>query len=106
MEPLQTAASLTLLVVWSGCVLEPIVRFWLLSGGLPTVQRSRLRSLTLAYCGIIAVLALSVMDGLTGGNSSRLEVTTTVISVIVIPLLHVAYAPTPRLPPISPDRQQ
>ena len=93
MEPLQTAASLTLLVVWSGCVLEPIVRFWLLSGGLPAVQRSRLRSLTLAYGGIIAVLALSVIDGLTGGNSSRLEVTTTVISVIVIPLFYVAYAP-------------
>jgi PAS domain S-box-containing protein len=104
--PVETGAALALLVVWSGCVLEPIVRFWLLSRGLPVVQRSRLRSLTLAYGGIIAVLVLSVIGGLTGGSGGRLEVTTTVISLIVIPLFYMAYAPPRWLRRVWREREQ
>ena len=90
--PLEAAAALVMLIVWAGCVLEPVVRFWRHSSGLPAVQRSRLRALTLAYSGIIVILALSVVVGIQGGGS-HLGLAATSLALVVTPLFYGAYAP-------------
>ena len=40
MTSAQSAATIALVVVWSACVLEPIVRFWAASRRRPAVQRA------------------------------------------------------------------
>ncbi|MFN2581306.1 MAG: ATP-binding protein [Candidatus Dormibacteria bacterium] len=90
--PMEAAAAVLLLVVWSGCVLEPVGRFWVHSNRLPVVQRSRLRALTLAYSGIIAILVLSVIVGFTGGGN-HLGLASTSLALVVAPLFYVAFAP-------------
>src|SRR6266852_2758832 len=49
-------AAIVLVLVWSALVLEPIVRFWLVARELPAVQAWRLRSLSLGFAGIVAIL--------------------------------------------------
>src|SRR5260370_13465371 len=43
-----TLIAVALVLVWSACVGEPIVRFWIVARNLPAVQAWRLRSLSLA----------------------------------------------------------
>ena len=89
---LQAAASVLLLAVWGGCVLEPVISFWVHTRYLPAVQRGRLRALTLAYGGLIVILAISVGTGL-GGGGSRLSLATTALALVVAPLFYVTFAP-------------
>ena len=89
---LQAGAALVLLGVWAGCVLEPVLRLWFRSRRLPGVQRSRLRALTLAYALIIGLLVLDVIVGLAGAGN-RFSAVTTALSLVVVPLFYVAYAP-------------
>ena len=88
----QAAASVLLLAVWGGCVLEPVISFWVLTRDLPVVQRGRLRALTLAFGGLIVILAISVGTGL-GGGGSRLSLATTALALVVAPLFYVTFAP-------------
>ena len=88
----QAAASVLLLAVWGGCVLEPVISFWVHTRDLPVVQRGRLRALTLAYGGLIVILAISVGTGL-GGGGSRLSLATTALALVVAPLFYVTFAP-------------
>ena len=92
-SPMQAAAALVLTVVWWACVFEPVVRFWRLAGSLPSVQRARLRALTLAYSGIIVVLLLSVVGSLTGGGGANLGLAASSLSLVIVPLFYVAFAP-------------
>ena len=53
---LQSAATTLLVVVWSACVIEPIVRFWMASRHRPAVQRARLRAIAGGYGAIVLIL--------------------------------------------------
>ncbi|TME94510.1 MAG: hypothetical protein E6I34_03475, partial [Chloroflexi bacterium] len=49
-------AAIGLILVWSATVIEPVIRFWLVARGLPAVQSWRLRSLSLGFAGLVALL--------------------------------------------------
>lgn len=102
---LQATASLLLLAVWGACVLEPVISFWVHSGRLPAVQRGRLRALTLAYGGIIVILAISVGTGL-GGGGSRLSLATTALALVVAPLFYATFAPPTWLRRVWREREE
>jgi signal transduction histidine kinase len=90
--PLQTAALLALVLGWSACVAEPIIRFWLASLGRPAVQKMRLRSLSIAYGGLVGILLVS------GGASSAVQspagqLVIQLIALSIVPLLYVSFSP-------------
>jgi len=67
---LQTGAALLILLVWGATVIEPCVRFWLVARGLPAVQAWRLRSLSLGFAGIVAILLFAIL-ALGAGAATR-----------------------------------
>jgi signal transduction histidine kinase len=89
--PSQSVVLLALVAVWTTCVGEPIVRFWLASRTRPAVQRARLRSLSFAYAGIVAILVIAVAVQPT--PHSPLAITIGVSVLALLPLLYAALAP-------------
>ena len=80
------------LAIWGLCVAEPIVRFWLVARELPSVQAWRLRSLSLGFGGLLAILVVAISAGLL----IRLPVVQVVIQVTalaIVPLLYASFAP-------------
>src|ERR1700680_4216495 len=55
-KSLVTWAGVVLVLAWSATVVEPIVRFWLVARGLPAVPAWRLRTLSLGFAGLVALL--------------------------------------------------
>jgi signal transduction histidine kinase len=89
---LQDLAALALVFVWSGCVVEPIVRFWTASRGRPAVQRARLRALGGGYAAIMLILLVAGFGG-TAAASVLVQWTFELIAVIALPLLLISFAP-------------
>ena len=88
----QQVAVLAVILVWAAQVGEPLVRFWLASGGRPAVQRARLRALSAGYAGL--VLVLLVAGG--GGEAVRGAVPQFLIQLValaMVPLLHASFSP-------------
>src|SRR5262245_39161672 len=54
--PGQGLVADALILAWVGLVGEPVVRFWLASRGRPSVQRARLRGLSVGFAVLIAIL--------------------------------------------------
>jgi PAS domain S-box-containing protein len=92
LAPLQVVAVLVFSAVWLACVIEPLAHLWLLSRGLPAVQRARLRSITVAYTGVIVVLLISVAASLVLGGS-HVEVTVAIPAILILPLFYTGFAP-------------
>src|SRR5712691_2628903 len=88
----QTVSALVLIVVWAGLVTEPIVRFWLVARGLPAVQAWRLRSLSLGFAGIVAILLIAVGAG-TAASNQAVQLAIQLIVLAIVPLLYVSFAP-------------
>jgi signal transduction histidine kinase len=88
---LQSIATIALVLVWSACVVEPIVRFWAASRNRPGVQRARLRALAGGYGAIVLILLVA---GFGGSAASNLAVQWLfeVVAIIAIPLLYVSFA--------------
>ena len=93
--PLQVAASVVPIAVWLVCAGEPTVRFWLASRGRPAVQRSRLRSLSYGYGGIVLILLLSIpgQAGTDSASGRLLIVVMWTIALAMMPLLYMAFWP-------------
>jgi signal transduction histidine kinase len=90
--PLQSAATLALILVWSACVVEPVVRLWMASRHRPAVQRARLRALGAGYMAIVFILLIAGV----AGSAVRNPVVAWLLEAIVItalPLLYVSFAP-------------
>jgi PAS domain S-box-containing protein len=79
-----------LVVVWSGCVGEPAVRFWLASRRRPAVQRARLRALSGGYGGIVGILLFAVAAR---SSSAGVVIATQVVALAIVPLLYAGFAP-------------
>jgi signal transduction histidine kinase/CheY-like chemotaxis protein len=92
---LQTGAALLIILVWAATVIEPCVRFWLVARGLPAVQAWRLRSLSLGFAGIVAILLFALLalgaGAATGNQGVQLIVQLVVLAVV--PLLYVSFSP-------------
>lgn len=89
---IQSLTTWALVVVWSACVIEPVVRFWLASRSRPGVQRARIRSLAGGYAAIVVILLVA---GFGGGATNNLLVAWLfeIIAIIALPLLLAGFAP-------------
>jgi PAS domain S-box-containing protein len=92
LEPFQMTAVLVMCAVWLACVDEPLLRMWVMSRGLPAVQRARLRAIAVAYTGVIVVLLVSVAAALILGGS-HLELTVAIPALAILPLFYSGFAP-------------
>ena len=92
--PAELRGPLTvfLIAVYCGLVGEPIVRFWLASRGLPSIQRWRLRSLSLGFAALLAVLVFAVALGALL-KSALVSVVIEVVVLAIVPLLYVSFSP-------------
>ena len=90
-EGIDAVAIFTLIALWGLIVIEPAVRFWLVSRSRPSVQRARLRSLSIGY-GLIVLLL--VVAGIAGSDaSSGVTIGTQAAAIALIPALQIAIAP-------------
>lgn len=89
---LQLAIAIPWIGVWIGSVAEPVVRFWLVSRDRPVVQRARLRALSAGYGGIILVLFVAIVAAPLAKNPVY-QVGIQALTLCVIPILYVAFAP-------------
>ena len=87
--------AVVLLAGWAAAVGEPIVRFWLVSRGLPAVQAWRLRSLSLGFAGIVALLLFLVALVGAGARTTSpgVQLATQVVVLLIVPLLYASFAP-------------
>ncbi len=88
----QKLAVLALAAVWLGCVVEPAVKMWAISTAMPRVQRARLRSITIAYVGVIAALLLSIGVDLILGHEHT-EITVVLPALAILPFFYVGFEP-------------
>jgi signal transduction histidine kinase len=88
--PLQSIALGAVLAVWSLCILEPIVRFWRSAKGRPSVEAARLRALSVGYGGILFVVLIGTLGA---GLGPGWTLVTDVITLAVVPILYVSFAP-------------
>ncbi len=88
--PLQSIAVAAVLVTWTLCILEPIIRFWISANGRRAVEAARLHALSLGYAGIYIV----VMVGTFGASLGQVgALVTDLIALAVVPVLYVSFAP-------------
>src|SRR5690348_13417553 len=80
------------IAVWCVCVLEPIVRFWLVARRVPAVQAWRLRSLSLGFGGLVAVLLLAISIGVFV-RQPVMQAIVELITLAIVPLLYASFAP-------------
>ena len=90
-EGADAAAAFGLIALWAVLVFEPVVRFWMVSRQRPTVQRARLRALSVAYGLIALILVVAVAAGSDARPALTLGIQATVLALV--PVLQVAVAP-------------
>jgi signal transduction histidine kinase len=88
----MTAAAVVLISTWALFVGEPIVRFWLASSSLPSVQKARMRALSFGFAVLIAILIVDVLGG-AALQSPAAIITTQLIALAVVPVIYVSFAP-------------
>ncbi|TME11610.1 MAG: hypothetical protein E6I70_16780, partial [Chloroflexi bacterium] len=93
MSGAQSIALLALIVMWSGMVGEPVVRFWLASRGRPAVQRGRLRVLSAGFAAIIFILVVAGAGGNRLGAMRSVQIGFQVLALLSIPLIYASLAP-------------
>src|ERR1700716_2489266 len=74
---------------WTG---EPIVRFWLASRNLPSVQKARMRALSFGFAVLIAILMVDVLGG-SALQSPGAVIATQLIALAMVPIIYVSFAP-------------
>src|SRR2546421_889155 len=87
----QSLATLVVVVVWSACVIEPIVRFWMASRRRPAVQRARLRAIAGGYGAIVLILLVAGFGGAAATNPS-VQWLFEGVAIVALPLLYVSFA--------------
>ena len=88
--PAQTLVLVAIVGLWSFCVLEPIVTFWLAARGRPAVEKARLRAISAGYAGLLAVV---IIGTLAGSIINWLTVAVDVLALAIVPVLYVAFFP-------------
>jgi len=89
---LVVGAGIAFVLVWAISIIEPIVRFWLVSRHLPAIQSWRLRSLSFGFGGLVAVVLLAVITGAIATNQVvQLFLGLAVLGIV--PLLYVSFSP-------------
>lgn len=87
-----TALTVELILAWAIFTGEPIVRFWLASRNLPSVQKARMRALSCGFAGLILVVVVSVFAG--GAVRSPVGVIATqLVALAMVPMIYGSFAP-------------
>jgi signal transduction histidine kinase len=89
---ITTAVGLEIIVAWSIFTGEPIVRFWLASRGMPSVQKARMRALSFGFAVLIAILVVDVLGG-SALQSPLAIIITQLIALAIVPVIYVSFAP-------------
>jgi signal transduction histidine kinase/CheY-like chemotaxis protein len=89
---LLTGAAIALILVWSATIMEPIVRFWLVARDLPAVQAWRLRSLSLGFGGLVAVLLFAI-GSLAFTSNPLVQILIQLSVILIVPLLYISFSP-------------
>lgn len=87
---LQSVVTILVVVVWSACVIEPIVRFWIASRRRPAVQRARLRAIAAGYGAIVMILLVAGFGG--AAANPVVQWLFEGVAVVALPLLYVSFA--------------
>jgi len=85
-------AVIVLIVAWSACVGEPIVRFWIAARTLPAVQAWRLRSLSLGFGGLVSILLFAIAVG-SFSREPAVQVVFELFALAIVPFLYASFAP-------------
>jgi signal transduction histidine kinase len=93
----QSAGLLALILVWSGMVGEPVVRFFLAARGRPAVQRARLRTLAAGFAAIIFILIVAGAGGARLNSLPAVQIAIQLVALAAIPLIFAGFAPPPLL---------
>ena len=91
-SPFQLVAVGLIVITWVLCVVEPIIRLGLASIGRPSVEGSRLRSLSLGYAGLVAVIVAATVAG-PELRSTTAAIVSDLIVLVIAPLLYASFAP-------------
>ncbi len=89
---LVIGAGIAFVLVWAISIVEPTVRFWLVSRHLPAIQAWRLRSLSFGFGGLVAVVLLAVITGAFATNP-LVQIVLGLIVLGIVPLLYVSFSP-------------
>jgi signal transduction histidine kinase len=89
---LQTIALAAILVIWAVCVVEPIVTLWLASRGRPAVEGARMRSLSLGYAGLVAVIMFGTLGGALVSNDAA-QLVLNLVALAIVPMLFISFYP-------------
>jgi signal transduction histidine kinase/CheY-like chemotaxis protein len=85
-------ASVVVVLAWCALVLDPVVRFWTASSGLPTVQKARLRALSAGVAGLVIAMLLSVVVDSAATSSAAIFVTNLLLAG-ALPLVYLSFKP-------------
>jgi signal transduction histidine kinase len=88
----MTVLGLELILTWALFTGEPIVRFWLASRNLPSVQKARMRALSFGFAVLIAILMVDVLGGSAVQSPSGI-MATQLIALAIVPVIYASLAP-------------
>jgi signal transduction histidine kinase len=88
----MTALALVLIAAWAILTGEPIVRFWLSSRNLPSVQKARMRALSFGFAVLIAILMVAVLGG-SAVQSPIAVIAIQLIALAMVPVIYASFAP-------------
>ncbi len=88
----QSAVSFLLVLAWTGCLIDPLIRFTWASFRVPAVQRGRLRSLATAFAAIALILLAAVFVPALA-SSLEFQVAVQLVALLTTPLLYFSFAP-------------
>ncbi len=91
-QSLLTGTAIVFILVWSAMIVEPIIRFWLVARDLPAVQAWRLRSLSIGFGGLVALLLIAI-GSLAFKSSPLFEFLIQLSVLLIVPLLYVSFSP-------------
>jgi len=91
-KTLLFAAAIVLILVWIATVGEPIVRFWLVAREQDAVQAWRMRSLSLGFGGLVAILVFAISISFVT-RDPVVAVAVDVLVIAIVPLLYASFSP-------------
>ena len=91
-QAIKSMLALELVVAWTIFTGEPIVRFWLDSRNLPSVQKARMRALSFGFTVLLAVVVVSALGGTALQNPAGV-IATQLLALAVVPVVYASFAP-------------
>ena len=89
---LQSSVVALLILAWTICLVEPLLRFFLVSFRVPPVQSARLRALCFGFGGLVVIFLLAIF-GTGFASQPWLQIGTQALALLLVPALYAAFVP-------------